>query len=68
MPQATILSTAPVSSTVPDLVDTVEDCELMGDDLDNLLDCFPNDEEPTEVKSVSVPFVLADLYTNSFHW
>lgn len=67
MPQATILSTTPISSTVPDLVDTVEDSELMGDDLDNLLDCFPNDEEPTEVKSVFVLFVLADQYTNSFH-
>lgn len=67
MPQATTPSTVPVSSTVPVLVDTVDDSELMGDDLDSLLDCVPNDQEPPEVKSVFVLFVLADRYANSFH-
>nr|XP_046271266.1 zinc finger CCCH domain-containing protein 7B-like isoform X2 [Scatophagus argus] len=33
---------------VPDTVDTLEDSEVMGDDLDSLLDCFPNEQEPAE--------------------
>ncbi|XP_045929095.1 zinc finger CCCH domain-containing protein 7B-like isoform X1 [Micropterus dolomieu] len=38
----------PAVFKVPDTVDTLEDSELMGDDLDSLLDCFPNEQEPTE--------------------
>ncbi|XP_075940873.1 zinc finger CCCH domain-containing protein 7B-like isoform X1 [Anarhichas minor] len=52
MPQSFISSPAPCRqpavSSVPDMVDTLEDSELMGDDLDSLLDCFPNETEPTE--------------------
>ncbi|XP_073349800.1 zinc finger CCCH domain-containing protein 7B-like isoform X2 [Pagrus major] len=36
---------------VPDIVDTLEDSELMGDDLDSLLDCLPNEQEPNETHS-----------------
>ncbi|XP_034047100.1 zinc finger CCCH domain-containing protein 7B-like [Thalassophryne amazonica] len=31
-----------------DTLDTLEDSELMGEDLDSLLDCFPNEHEETE--------------------
>ncbi|XP_031726766.1 zinc finger CCCH domain-containing protein 7B-like isoform X4 [Anarrhichthys ocellatus] len=52
MPQSFIPSSAPCRqpavSSVPDKVDTLEDSEVMGDDLDSLLDCFPNETEPTE--------------------
>ncbi|KAM6913417.1 zinc finger CCCH domain-containing protein 7B-like [Lycodopsis pacificus] len=52
MPQSFIPSPAPcrqpAASSVPDMVDTLEDSELMGDDLDSLLDCFPNETEPAE--------------------
>ncbi|XP_041812096.1 zinc finger CCCH domain-containing protein 7B-like [Chelmon rostratus] len=41
------MSPSPVPSTTPDAVDSLED-ELMGDDLDCLLDCFPNEQEPAE--------------------
>lgn len=49
MPQSSIASPAPscrqpAVSSVPDM----EDSELMGDDLDSLLDCFPNEQDPTE--------------------
>ena len=30
-------------------MDALEDFELMGDDLDSLLDCFPDEPEATEV-------------------
>ncbi|XP_068434358.1 zinc finger CCCH domain-containing protein 7B-like isoform X2 [Clinocottus analis] len=51
MPQSSIHSPAPschqpAVSSVPDIVDTCEDFELMGDDLDSLLDGFS--QEPTE--------------------
>lgn len=59
IPEATISSTTPVSSAVPDL-DMVEDSELIGDDLDSLLD-----QEQTEVKAVFVVFVLVDQLSNS---
>nr|XP_033501674.1 zinc finger CCCH domain-containing protein 7B-like isoform X1 [Epinephelus lanceolatus] len=46
--------TPAVSSVVLDTVDTLEDCELMGDDLDSLLDCFPNEQEtPTSKHTVT---------------
>ncbi|XP_078140633.1 zinc finger CCCH domain-containing protein 7B-like [Centroberyx gerrardi] len=37
----------PAALSVPD-PDALEDSELMGEDLDSLLDCFPNEPEPTE--------------------
>ncbi|KAM8844443.1 zinc finger CCCH domain-containing protein 7B-like isoform 2-T2 [Spinachia spinachia] len=43
----------PVSSA-PGTLDRLEDSELMGDDLDSLLDGFPNGTEPTE-EALSVP-------------
>lgn len=56
MPQSSIRSPAPSCRqpavlTVPDIVDTLEDFELMGDDLDILLDGFPTE---AEVKCVLV--------------
>lgn len=52
MPQSSVPSTTPVSSTVSDISDPLEDSELMGDDLDSLLDCIPTEQEPAEVKPV----------------
>lgn len=40
--------------SVPDILDAVEDSELIGDDLDSLLDCFPNEQNPMVVKSAFV--------------
>lgn len=42
-------------------MDTLEDSELMGDDLDSLLDCLPNEQDPNEVKSAIVPEAPANL-------
>ncbi|XP_026179943.1 zinc finger CCCH domain-containing protein 7B-like isoform X2 [Mastacembelus armatus] len=58
MPQTSIPSTLPsccqpAVSSVPD-VDTLEESELMGDDLDKLLDCFPAEQEHPEA-AFSVP-------------
>ncbi|KAM7386464.1 hypothetical protein PAMA_009197 [Pampus argenteus] len=44
----------PAVASVPDRLDTLEDSELMGDDLDRLLDCFPNEQESTEA-ALSLP-------------
>ncbi|XP_040917569.1 zinc finger CCCH domain-containing protein 7B-like [Toxotes jaculatrix] len=44
----------PAVPSVPDIVDTSEDSEVMGDDLDSLLDCFPTEEESTKA-AFSVP-------------
>ncbi|XP_037333028.2 zinc finger CCCH-type containing 7Ba isoform X3 [Pungitius pungitius] len=44
----------PNVSSTPATVDSLQDSELMGDDLDSLLDGFPNGAEPTEV-ALSVP-------------
>ena len=49
MPQSSVPSTLPVASTVPDIADALED-ELIGDELDNLLDCAPNEQETNQVK------------------
>ncbi|CAJ1075845.1 zinc finger CCCH domain-containing protein 7B-like [Xyrichtys novacula] len=48
MPQTTFTPTIPshpepAPPVVPDVVDTFEDSELIGDDLDSLLDSFPNE-------------------------
>lgn len=48
------LAPASVSSVVPDNLDTLEDLEFIGDDLDSLLDCVPNDLEPAQT-AFSVP-------------
>ncbi|XP_075999015.1 zinc finger CCCH domain-containing protein 7B-like isoform X2 [Genypterus blacodes] len=50
MPQSTVPSTFPsrcqLATTLgSEDLDTLEDTELMGDDLDSLLDCFPNKQE-----------------------
>ncbi|XP_077412906.1 zinc finger CCCH domain-containing protein 7B-like isoform X2 [Vanacampus margaritifer] len=37
-----------------DRLDTLEDCELIGDDLDNLLDCVPDGHLPAEVHTQEV--------------
>lgn len=44
MPRPSVPSSVPVSSTVPDILDSL-DSELMGEDLDSLLD----EQEPAEV-------------------
>ena len=46
---------------VPDL-DAVEDLEVIGDDLDSLLDSFTSEQEPAEVKCAI--FVLAEQKTH----
>ncbi|XP_029363910.1 zinc finger CCCH domain-containing protein 7A-like isoform X2 [Echeneis naucrates] len=51
MPQSTVTSTQPAPSPAPD---AFGDCELMGDDLDSLLDDFPTDQESSEA-AFSVP-------------
>ncbi|XP_041863521.1 zinc finger CCCH-type containing 7Ba isoform X2 [Melanotaenia boesemani] len=50
VPKSHFASTPPVCSQPASSVlpDTVDDSELMGDDLDSLLDSFPNEEEPSE--------------------
>lgn len=56
MPQSPIPFTATSCqqsgvSPVPDsMMDSLDDCELMGDDLDSLLDSFPNEPEPHQVR------------------
>lgn len=52
MPQPSFLST-PTNAAAPEKVDAIEDSELMGDDLDSLLDCVSTDMDTTEVKSLS---------------
>ncbi|XP_058509362.1 zinc finger CCCH domain-containing protein 7B-like isoform X2 [Solea solea] len=52
-PESTIPSISrschqPAVPSVPHRVDIVEDSELMGDDLDSLLDCFSTQQETTE--------------------
>lgn len=47
-----IPSTAPLSPTAPDSLDDVDDFELIGDDLDSLLDSSPIGQDETEVPVV----------------
>ncbi|XP_056263290.1 zinc finger CCCH domain-containing protein 7B-like isoform X2 [Pseudoliparis swirei] len=59
MPQSSIRSPAPSCRqpavlTVPDIVDTLEDFELMGDDLDILLDGFPTEAETPAHETFSI--------------
>lgn len=49
MHRGSIPSTAPFSPTAPDSPDAVDDFELIGDDLDSLLDSVPNGQDDTEV-------------------
>ncbi|KAK5616124.1 hypothetical protein CRENBAI_017132 [Crenichthys baileyi] len=60
VPKSTIPSTPPSSSrpaasAVPHRVEAVEDSEVMGDDLDSLLDSFPTGQVPSEVLALSEP-------------
>ncbi|XP_042360267.1 zinc finger CCCH-type containing 7Ba [Plectropomus leopardus] len=48
MPQSSSPSPTPAVPLALDSLDAIENTELMGDDLDNLLDCVPNEPEPTE--------------------
>ncbi|KAM9346032.1 zinc finger CCCH domain-containing protein 7B-like [Symphorus nematophorus] len=64
MPQFSIPSTPLVSSTVPDIVDALED-ELMGDDLDSLLDHFSNDQETNQTNSQAVLSVPSRTSTST---
>ncbi|KAM6965983.1 zinc finger CCCH domain-containing protein 7B-like [Tautogolabrus adspersus] len=65
MPQSSPPSTA-AASVVPNMSDTLDDSELIGDDLDRLLDCFHDQQTETEAvscvpirtSSYSVPLVL----------
>ncbi|KAK2833770.1 hypothetical protein Q5P01_017659 [Channa striata] len=73
-PQSTVTSTLSSCSqpSVPlaNRMDTLDDLELMGDDLDSLLDCFPTEQKPAEIQTQAafsvpsrmsphtVPFVL----------
>lgn len=43
-------STQPAAALVPDALAVLEDSELMGDDLDSLLDCFSTEQETTQVQ------------------
>lgn len=54
MPRGTIPLTAPLSPTAPDLLDDLDDFELIGDDLDILLDSVLNGQDETEVPILSV--------------
>ncbi|XP_029294224.1 zinc finger CCCH domain-containing protein 7B-like isoform X2 [Cottoperca gobio] len=59
MPQSSIASPTPSyrqpsASSIADRVDTLEDSELMGDDLDSLLDCFSNEQGLTEAPTQAV--------------
>lgn len=66
VPQPPVSSTPPVcsppaSSEVPDVLDAVEDSEVIGDDLDSLLDSFSSEQGPAEVKhGACVDFVADD--------
>ncbi|KAM4535426.1 zinc finger CCCH domain-containing protein 7B-like [Fundulus diaphanus] len=48
-------SSCPAASAVPRRVGAVEDSEVMGDDLDSLLDSFPTGQVPSEVLVFSDP-------------
>lgn len=54
MPPSTIPSTQPAANLVPEPLDMLEDPELMGEELDSLLDCFPTEQETTRVTQVSL--------------
>lgn len=68
MPQSMILSRAESCqqsgvSPVPDsTMDSLDECELMGEDLDSLLDSFPNEPEPNQTlihAAFSVPILTS---------
>lgn len=63
MLRAAIPSTAPLSFTVPDTRDAVDDSELIGDYLDILLDSASNDQEETKVKINIWAFVFCLLFS-----
>lgn len=56
VPQSSFPSTptscsTPTNSAVPERSGTIEDSELMGDDIDSLLDCVSTEPETAEVNS-----------------
>lgn len=60
MHRGSIPSTAPLSPPAPDSLDAVDDFELIGDDLDSLLDSAPNGQDETEVP---LSFSFFNLHT-----
>ncbi|XP_026201454.1 zinc finger CCCH-type containing 7Ba [Anabas testudineus] len=69
-PQSTVTSTLssshqPAVSSVADRVDTLDDSELMGDDLDSLLDCFPAEQEPVETQIPAAFLVPSSTSTHT---
>ncbi|XP_010787205.1 uncharacterized protein [Notothenia coriiceps] len=67
MPQSSVPSRAPsfrqpAVASFPEMLNNLEDTELMGDDLDSLLDDFPEVQAPTETLTQAVfpalPFIL----------
>ncbi|KAF3700478.1 Zinc finger CCCH domain-containing protein 7B Rotavirus 'X'-associated non-structural protein [Channa argus] len=48
---STLSSCSQPTVTVADREDTLDDLELMGDDLDSLLDCFPTEQKPAEIQT-----------------
>ncbi|XP_056258062.1 zinc finger CCCH-type containing 7Ba isoform X1 [Seriola aureovittata] len=66
MPQSVIPPAPPAASSSPATVDALEDSELMGDDLDSLLDCFPTEQESTET-CIQAPFSPPSRTSTSAH-
>ncbi|XP_033998686.1 zinc finger CCCH domain-containing protein 7B-like [Trematomus bernacchii] len=59
MPQSSVPSRAPsfrqpAVASFPEMLDNLDDTELMGDDLDRLLDDFPEEHAPTETLTQAV--------------
>ncbi|KAJ4932386.1 hypothetical protein JOQ06_010809 [Pogonophryne albipinna] len=59
MPQSSVPSRAPsfrqpAVASFPEMLDNLDDTELMGDDLDSLLDGFPVEQAPTETLTQAV--------------
>lgn len=73
VPQSSFPSTptscsTPTNSAVPERSGTIEDSELMGDDIDSLLDCVSTEPETAEVNSKCCVFFLSDQRTNFCCW
>lgn len=68
MPQSSCTLSSPNHSKpaffrLPDRVDTLEDSEVIGDDLDSLLDNFSTEPEPTQV-ALPIPSSTLDAFTH----
>ncbi|XP_069557431.1 zinc finger CCCH domain-containing protein 7B-like [Brachyistius frenatus] len=69
IPQTSVPPTPPsrpAASVVSDRVGVLEDSELMGDDLDSLLDCFPTEEGQTETH-LQTPFPVPRKTSTNTH-